>query len=145
MDGRATRSATLEAGLAAADREAREAYAAATRGVPHKECPRCDGKGHAFFLGGSRAPGVCFRCAGSGRVPAGRDAAKAVREAAARAETQRLARCRAAVAAALADAEGDLRAGGSSWAVRAEIKGLAGRLASYDAAISAGVQQQGAR
>lgn len=38
--------------------------AIATEYVP---CPRCSGKGYDFFLGGSRAPGVCFRCAGEGK------------------------------------------------------------------------------
>lgn len=38
--------------------------AIATEYVP---CPRCSGKGYDFFLGGERAPGVCFRCAGEGK------------------------------------------------------------------------------
>lgn len=33
------------------------------------KCPRCDGKGEAHFIGLDRAPGVCFRCGGSGDVP----------------------------------------------------------------------------
>lgn len=32
-------------------------------------CPRCAGKGEAHFIGPDRAPGVCFRCGGTGMVP----------------------------------------------------------------------------
>ena len=43
--------------------------------VEQKDCKRCAGKGYAHFLGGDRAPGQCFRCAGSGTVPATRKGA----------------------------------------------------------------------
>lgn len=43
-----------------------------------KACGRCSGKGYDFFLGGDRAPGVCFGCAGSGKLIQGRNEARRV-------------------------------------------------------------------
>lgn len=43
-----------------------------------KDCGRCQGKGYAHFLGGDRAPGICFGCAGKGRVMADRNEKKRV-------------------------------------------------------------------
>jgi len=49
--------------------------------VATKPCPRCDGQGWAHFLGGNRPPGMCYRCAGAGTVPATRAGAAALNRA----------------------------------------------------------------
>lgn len=63
-------SMAMRAAIEAAD----TACAAAN---PLSPCPRCAGKGEAHFLGESTAPGVCFRCAGTGQVQTSRKAKKA--------------------------------------------------------------------
>lgn len=48
---------------------------------PTKLCGRCGGKGYDYFTGTERAPAVCFRCAGAGKVPVKAGAYKAACEA----------------------------------------------------------------
>lgn len=72
-----------------ADALARAARSARPK-VPMKECSRCHGKGYDYFMGGSRAPGQCFKCWGAGEVVAGRKDAEMLAGLYARAEVERL-------------------------------------------------------
>jgi hypothetical protein len=64
---------TADDAMAMAEQMADEIARAGRKSAPvvaHKTCRRCQGKGEAHFIGTNRAPGICFGCAGSGKVPA---------------------------------------------------------------------------
>jgi hypothetical protein len=81
---------TMNAEIAAADKAAARAVRAAYAGRETKPCGRCNGKGYDFFCGGARAPGVCFRCAGTGTALARRADTAAVKAVEIEAELSRL-------------------------------------------------------
>jgi hypothetical protein len=93
----ATGTDTMAAAMKVADDAAQAAKRAFGATLPQKECPRCGGEGHGYFMGGSRPPGTCFRCSGSGKVFRTRDAAAAARRHGAEVELVRLRACYAAV------------------------------------------------
>lgn len=98
--------------------------------VPMKDCPRCGGKGYAHFLGNDRAPGACFRCSGSGRLPATRADAKKVQDSTNARDLARLRHMWRAMRAALQNTTGC-----SAYAVQsanAELERV--RVAGMDAA-----------
>lgn len=59
---------TAELEMVAADRWASIAQKWTFNSFPLVDCGRCNGKGYDHFTGSQNAPGVCFRCAGIGRV-----------------------------------------------------------------------------
>lgn len=62
-----------------------------------RDCGRCQGKGYAHFLGGDRAPGICFGCAGTGKLIKGRKEAQRVAAESKTIELNRLRFCWVAV------------------------------------------------
>lgn len=58
----------LEREIATADNWAALASKLTFLSFPQMDCGRCNGKGYATFCGSQNAPGICFRCAGYGKV-----------------------------------------------------------------------------
>lgn len=110
---------------------------AAVKGIPATVCKRCSGKGYEFFMGSHNAPGVCFKCGGSGSVFTG-NAKKAADLACAKVEIERCRMMYRATVLAIAVAkveEAEAVAAGKPWLAF----GLVKKYTQYQAAfVSAG-------
>lgn len=121
----------MNAAFDAADRAYHVAVREATKGFATEACSRCGGKGEDFFCGPERAPGVCFKCGGSGRRIASRRDRNIATRLTKGLELVRLRACYVATREALKVAQAETP---STWATRSVVKELERKLAAYEKA-----------
>ncbi len=122
--------AVVWAGSAAAD----AFHTAAVKTLPTvemKPCSRCEAKGYAYFHGGNNAPGVCFKCAGKGKVVAHRSDIAMLTKLYAKIEVERLRILYRALTLGLSYAKAAVAA--NEWPSKSLVRDLEARRVSVTA------------